>query len=70
MNEQDEPKRRFIVEKKPVMQKLPEPEHPNLVAGANMSFVRLFGDILRWIDRRRAAKAQARHRRTTDSSDK
>jgi hypothetical protein len=70
MSEQDEPKRRFIVEKRSVMQKLPEPEHPNLVVGANMSVVGFFGDILRWIDRRRAAKARDRHRRNTDSSDK
>ena len=60
MSKQDEPERRFVVEKKPIMHELPEPQHPNLVAGANMSFVGFFGDILRWIDRRRAAKARKR----------
>ncbi len=63
MNKQDEPERRFVVEKKPIMRELDnEPEHPNLVAGANMSFVGFFGDILRWIDRRRAANARKRQR--------
>ncbi len=65
MDKQDAPERRFIVEKKPVMRELPpEEEHPNLVAGAQMSTVALFGDVLRWIDRRRAAKARKRQKRT------
>jgi hypothetical protein len=70
MSKQDEPERRFVVEKKPVMQELPEPEHPNLVAGAEMSVVGFFGDTLKWMERRRAAKARKRQMRDTDSSDK
>ena len=57
MSEQDEPERRFVVEKKPIMRELDsEPAHPNLVAGAEMSVIAFFGDILRRMDRRRAAK--------------
>jgi hypothetical protein len=70
MSKQGEPERRFVVEKKPVMQELPEPEHPNLVAGAEMSVVGFFGDILKWMERRRAAKARKRQMHDTDSSDK
>ena len=68
MNKQDDPERRFIVvEKKVVMHELDnEPEHPNLVAGADISVIRFFGDILRWIDRRRAAKKRKRQTRAND----
>jgi hypothetical protein len=64
MGQQDEPERRFVVvEKKVVMHELDnEPEHPNLVAGADISVISFFGDVLRWIDRRRAAKARKRQR--------
>jgi len=37
-----------------------EPEHPNLVAGADMSVISFFNDVLRWIERRRAAKKRAK----------
>jgi hypothetical protein len=58
---QDEPERHFVVEKKPIMRELDsEPEHPNLVAGADMSVMSFFDDVLRWIDRRRAAKKRAK----------
>ena len=61
MSKPDEPERRFVVEKKPNMRELePEPERPNLVVGAQMTSVAFFGDILRWIDRRRAAKKRAK----------
>jgi hypothetical protein len=64
MSKPDESERRFVVvEKKPVMRELDnEPEHPNLVAGADISVIGFFGDVLRWIDRRRAAKARKRQR--------
>ena len=61
MSKQNEPERRFVIEKKPIMHELDsEPEHPNLVAGADMSVMAFFGDILRWIERRRAAKKRAK----------
>jgi hypothetical protein len=53
--------RRFVVEKKLIMRELDsEPAHPNLVAGAEMSVIAFFGDILRRMDRRRAAKKRAK----------
>jgi hypothetical protein len=62
MSKQDEPERRFVVEKKPIMREpVSEPEHPNLIVGAEMSSVAFFGDILRWIERRRAAKKRAKN---------
>jgi hypothetical protein len=62
MNKQDESEREFVVvEKKFVMRELDdELEHPNLVAGANMSVISFFNDVLRWIERRRAAKKRAK----------
>jgi hypothetical protein len=60
MSKQDEPERRFVLEKNPVIRESDsEPEQPNLVAGADMSVMRFFDDILRWIERRRAAKKRA-----------
>jgi hypothetical protein len=59
MSKQDEPKIR--IEKNPMLPELDsEPEHPNLVAGADMSVIVFFDDILRWIERRRAAKKRAK----------
>jgi hypothetical protein len=60
MSKQDEPERRFVLERKPIMTDLREPEQPNLVVGADKSVMSFFGDILRWIDRRRAAKKRAK----------
>jgi hypothetical protein len=62
MSKQDEPEHHFaVVEKKSVMRELDdEPEHPNLVAGADISVISFFNDVLRWIERRRAAKKRAK----------
>ena len=61
MSKQDEPKVR--IEKVPMLPELEdEPEHPNLVAGADMSVMAFFNDVLRWIDRRRATKQRAKDR--------
>ena len=69
MSKPDEPERHFVVEKKPVScRSCPNLEHPNLVAGAEMSVIGFFGDILKWMERRRAAKARKRQMRDTDSA--
>jgi hypothetical protein len=61
MSKQDEPKVR--IEKLPLLPELDDkPERPNLVAGADMSVMAFFDDVLRWIDRRRAAKQRAKDR--------
>ena len=60
MSKQDEPERRFVLEKKPVMRELPEPERSYGMFGPNMRAVRFLGDILRGIERRRAAKKRAK----------
>lgn len=61
MSKQDEPKVR--IEKVPLLPELEDkPEHPNLVAGADTSVMAFFDDVLRWLDRRRAAKKRAKDR--------
>jgi len=61
MSKQDDPKVR--IEKVPLLPELEDkPEHPNLVAGTDMSVMAFFADILRWLDRRRAAKQRAKDR--------
>jgi hypothetical protein len=61
MSEQDEPEHRFVVVgKNSVMRELDDkPEHPNLIPGAEMSVMSFLNAILRWMERRRAAKKRA-----------
>ena len=61
MSKQDEPKVR--IEKVPLLPELEDkPEQPNLVAGADLSVMAFFNDVLRWLDRRRAANQRAKDR--------
>jgi len=62
MNEDDPPERRFVVGKHtPVMRPLEtERDQPNMVVGAEQTTIAFFGDILRWLERRRTAKARKR----------
>jgi hypothetical protein len=69
--EQKEPERRFVVvEKKSVMHELhDQPDDPRAgMFGPGMFAVDFFRDALRWIDRRRAARARKRQMRAEDSS--
>jgi hypothetical protein len=60
MTKQDQPAHRFVLDKQPLMHELPELEYPYGMFGPNMEAVVFLGDILRTMERRRAAKKRAK----------